>query len=187
MHFSLGLDSSFALRMFECSRWTGITSLIRLFFLLCFSHIERVFLSLCAGVLVMAIEAALTEIAMIAMVRISFLGSTIPIQACRLSLCRRRLVKQAFLEFLQLGRISRHFLQLFFFFFLCLNGLLKHMLQNATVFNLDRKLQDHQFDLKKKKEKEKNHPIISIGGTVALSLSFSRSLEATLFSCLWLV
>lgn len=133
----------------------------------------------------MAIEAALTEIAMIAMVRISFLGSTIPIQACRLSLCRRRLVKQAFLEFLQLGRISRHFLQLFFFFFLCLNGLLKHMLQNATVFNLDRKLQDHQFDLKKKKEK--NHPIISIGGTVALSLSFSRSLEATLFSCLWLV
>lgn len=61
------------------------------------------------------------------------------------------------------------------------------MLQNATVFNLDRKLQDHQFDLKKKKKKEKNHPIISIGGTVALSLSFSRSLEATLFSCLWLV
>lgn len=67
-------------------------------------------LSVCAGVPVTAIEAALTEIAMIAMVRISFFASTIPIRACR-----RRLVKQAFLEFLQPGWISQVISTFFFF------------------------------------------------------------------------
>lgn len=73
-------------------------------------------LCVCAGVPVTAIEAALTEIAMIAMVRISFFASTIPIRACR-----RRLVKQAFLEFLQPGRSSQVISAFFFYFFLWIN------------------------------------------------------------------